>query len=796
MYKLILGLLCSLIATMAFSQENQKFSKIKIDLRGQDIHDLAELGLECDHGERAPHKHLINIFSEDELQIIKEAGFEWKVIIDDVKAYYDIYGTDDHRFGKINSRSVLCEGVSDEALYDYDTPENYVFGSMGGYLTYDEALVEFDKMAALYPNLITERQTIDTIKTHEGRNLYYQVISNNPNNFDESKPQIYYNSLHHAREPNSMSQLVFYMWYLLENYETNDEVKYLVDHSVMFFQPIINPDGYVWNEITNPQGGGLWRKNRYANELNQKVGVDLNRNYGFFWAFDNSGSSPMETSQTYRGPSAFSEPETQATKKLCENNNFQIALNYHTSGNLLIHPWGYSDQPTDEDVLFKSLGRGMNFENDFFLGTGTETVGYVVNGDSDDYMYGEVVEKNKIYSLTPEVGPSFWPNESQIDLINKSTVRMNLNAAHLLFNYGFGKEIMGEDFITTHQGTMTFRFEKSGLIPGMIDFSVVSETPGVTVSNNSYPGLNMNAGDLQEFTINYDVAQDFVGENIEFTMIIDNGIYPHRTSISKKNLIGTELPAVVYNNSIDGLENFTSNDWGLSDDFVSAPFSITDSPDGIYGNNSYSEILFLDEFDLSNASEVNLKFYTKYVIENDYDYVQILASSDGVNYTPLCGKYTNAASQYQGVEGDPVYDSAQNEWVLETVCLDDYLGEESVTIKFALTTDNFVAADGFYFDDVSLEVKSDIVSIQEIPLNVMSVMPNPSNDYVQLSMDAKYFVGDMNYELYDLIGKKLKANDISNPHQKIDISDLSPGTYVLKLNVGDTLFSTCKLIKN
>ena len=796
MHKIILSLICSFLVTTAFSQETQKFSKIKIDLVGHDIHELAELGLECDHGERAPHKHLINVYSEEELDILSDAGYKWKVLIEDVEAFYKVHGTDDHHYVEVESRSQDCSGATGD-LYNYETPENYEYGTMGGYLTYDEALIELDKMSALYPNLITERLPIGDILTHEGRNLYYLVISDNANNIDDTEPQVYYNSLHHAREPNSLSQMIFYMWYLLENYETNPEVKYLVDNASMFFQPIVNPDGYVWNETTNPNGGGFWRKNRFANASGEKVGVDLNRNYGFFWGFDNQGSSPNENAQTYRGPAAFSEPETQATRKLCIDNNFQISLNYHTFGNLLIHPWGYSDEPTDEDILFKSLGRGMNFENDFFVGTGTETVGYTVNGDSDDYMYGEQDEKNKIYSLTPEVGPSFWPNEDQIDILNKSAMRMNLNAAHLLFNYGFAEELLAETFLTADEGTLIFRFEKSGLQAGLIDFSVISETPGLSLSNNSYPALNMNAGETQEFTINYEIDGSFTGEDIDLVMIIDNGVYADRTTINKKYIQQTSMPTIAYSDPISSFDNFVSNDsWGITDDYVSAPFAITDSPNGNYSNNTNSEILFLQNFDLSNAQSANLKFYTKFDIENDYDYTQLQVSRDGINFSPVCGKLTNPAVADQGILGEPVYDANLSDWTLETVCLDDYIGEEALVLKFIFHSDGFQTGDGFYFDELSLEIEDETVSITEIPLNVMSVMPNPANDYVQLTMDAKYFVGDMNYELYDMVGKKLGTNNITNPHQKIDISHLSPGTYIIKLNVGNTLFSTSKVIKN
>jgi len=103
---------------------------------------------------------------------------------------------------------------------------------------------------------------------------------------------------------------------------------------------MVNPDGYTYNENTYPNGGGMWRKNRRVNGGNE-FGVDINRNYGYKWGYDNQGSSPDSSSETYRGPGAFSETETQAVKYFAEQHNIQITLNYHTYGNLLIYPWGY-----------------------------------------------------------------------------------------------------------------------------------------------------------------------------------------------------------------------------------------------------------------------------------------------------------------------------------------------------------------------------------------------------------------------------------------------------------------------
>ena len=63
--------------------------------------------------------------------------------------------------------------------------------------------------------------------------------------------------LHHAREPASLSQLVFYMCYLRENYDSDPKVQAIVDNTGLYFVPVINPDGYLYNKKTDPNGGGF-----------------------------------------------------------------------------------------------------------------------------------------------------------------------------------------------------------------------------------------------------------------------------------------------------------------------------------------------------------------------------------------------------------------------------------------------------------------------------------------------------------------------------------------------------------
>lgn len=248
-------------------------------------------------------------------------------------------------------------------------------------------------MRSKYPHLITAKKAIDSTNlTHENRPIYWVKISGNPD-VDENEPAALYNALHHAREPLALSQLIYYMWYLLENYTNNTEIQYLLDHAALYFVPCVNPDGYVYNELTNPNGGGMWRKNRRNN--GGSYGVDLNRNYDYAFAQDNVGSSALPSSNIYRVPTAFSEPETQNMRDFCEAHDFMFSLNYHSYGDLLIYPWAYNSALTPDSNEYKTFARVMTQENRYNYGTNMETIGYSSNGDADDWFYGEQTNKRK-----------------------------------------------------------------------------------------------------------------------------------------------------------------------------------------------------------------------------------------------------------------------------------------------------------------------------------------------------------------------------------------------------------------
>src|SRR5690606_15325000 len=121
----------------------------------------------------------------------------------------------------------------------------------------------------------------------------------------------------------------------------------------------------------DPGGGGMWRKNRRNN--GSSFGVDLNRNYGYLWGYDNWGSSGNPSSETYRGPSAFSEPETQALRDFLEGGRrVRAAFNYHTYGDLLLFPWGYEAAYTPDHDRFVAASQQMTAVNGYNYGIGPE----------------------------------------------------------------------------------------------------------------------------------------------------------------------------------------------------------------------------------------------------------------------------------------------------------------------------------------------------------------------------------------------------------------------------------------
>ena len=787
------------------AQQNlNQYSRVKIDLTNHSILDVARLGLEADHGDYAKGKHLINDFSNLEMDLLRQNEIPFEILIEDVKAFYVGRNDPGYHNHDNNVETRILGNCDDDGVgiqYDYETPVNYEEGSMGGYLTYDELLVTLDDMVALYPNLISTKAPIGNILTHENRPIYWLRLSDNPN-VEEAEPEVLYTALHHAREPNSLSQMVFYLWYLLENYDSNPEVKYLVDNTAMYFIPCINPDGYIFNENTDPNGGGLWRKNKYLENGTLK-GVDLNRNYGYQWGIDDNGSSPNSTSNVYRGTAPFSEPENQAVRDFCNEHQFKITLNYHSYGNLLIYPWGYSDLVTDEYDTFSSFAESMTRENDFFAGTGTQTVGYAVNGNSDDWMYGETDSKPAIYSMTPEIGDGnfgFWPPQIDIDRLNKSTLKQNLTTAHLVLNYGEAMEINSSNYLTSKIGSLEILLKKYGLEMGDLTLSV-SGVENITITSSNSNTWNMNHLDEETVNFEYTISNDVVNnEELRFAIQIDNGLFISHDTITKIFLDGDIM--VGLSDMGNEINNWTTNGiWNeTTEEFYSSTTSYTDSPFEDYEANQTSEIKLNTPIDLTSAESAFLNFYAKWDIESNYDLAQVMGSVDGNNFVPLCGKYTTSGTFNQDLD-EPVYEGIQTDWVMEEINLEDYIGG-LFWMKFRLKADGGVEGDGFYFDDLSVNLVTGSTSVGEeiSKISSLQIFPNPFSQSLKVNLNLAKQTDNLELRLVNTLGQVV-VNDLyqrlpsGNHLLGMGNSKISEGIYFLQVVLDGEKVGSKKIVK-
>lgn len=213
-------------------------------------------------------------------------------------------------------------------------------------------------------------------QSNEGRNIYAMKISDNPEVRETEESTILFNSMHHAREVMSPEVSLDVIEYLLTNYDSNEKVQHWVNNTEIYVVPMLNVDGNnkVWS------GSSMWRKN-----TKNGYGVDLNRNYPYGWGACN-GSSRSTYSDTYRGPEAASEPETNALMNLVKEVRPVFDISYHSYSELVLYPYGCRPNSADQTVV--KIGKKLGELLDYRPGTPWELL-YNADGGDIDWMYHE-----------------------------------------------------------------------------------------------------------------------------------------------------------------------------------------------------------------------------------------------------------------------------------------------------------------------------------------------------------------------------------------------------------------------
>jgi putative cell wall-binding protein len=279
-----------------------------------------------------------------------------------------------------------------------------------GYHTYAELTDAIRAVAAAHPEIVR----ISSIgRSYEGRELWVAKVSDHVT-IDEPEPEVLLDGGHHGREHLSVEMALAVLQQLAGGYASDAAIRRRVDSTETWIVFDVNPDGTTYD------GGGSsyrnWRKNRQPPPGSTAVGTDLNRNYGWAWGCC-GGSSGSPSSDNYRGPRAWSAPETVAMKRFVDSRvvdgrqQIRIHLSFHTFGRVVVWPWAHASAPVpvaDDAAALAAIGKQMGRLAGYQAMQSNAL--YVTDGDEIDWMYGA----HRIFSYTLELADRKYPPDEMI----------------------------------------------------------------------------------------------------------------------------------------------------------------------------------------------------------------------------------------------------------------------------------------------------------------------------------------------------------------------------------------------
>ncbi len=260
------------------------------------------------------------------------------------------------------------------------------------YHTFEETRAELLAVAASYPEIVL----LDTLgySTTDSMAIWGVKISDNAA-VDEDEPVVLYDGVHHAEEVLGLEVCLWMIDELTSGYGVNDTITAWIDDCEIWFIPLLNPEGHA---VVTAEVDTTWRKNKRDNNENGQFdldydGVDLNYNYDFNW---DQGGSENPASEYYRGPTAFSENETQIMRDFCLAEKPVLALNYHSprssDGDLIYYPWywvGYGFAPDHHTIYAIASELGSRTLNEDGVPYAAY-YGYATKGKARNWQYGVV----------------------------------------------------------------------------------------------------------------------------------------------------------------------------------------------------------------------------------------------------------------------------------------------------------------------------------------------------------------------------------------------------------------------
>ncbi|HYU32995.1 MAG TPA: M14 family zinc carboxypeptidase [Thermoanaerobaculia bacterium] len=285
------------------------------------------------------------------------------------------------------------------------------------YHDYAEMVAELQQAAFDHPAIFS---LFSMGLSYEGRTVWAGKISDNVG-VDEDEPEVLLTHHQHAREHLTVEMALYTLHMLTDEYGVDPEITSLVDGREIWIVFDMNPDGGEYDIATGTYAS--WRKNRQPNAGTSAIGTDLNRNWGYKFGCC-GGSSGTPSSETYRGASAFSAPETDVVRDFVDSRvvggkqQITTSIDFHTYGELVLWPYGYTftdvpaDMSQDDHDVYVTMGQAMATTNGYTPEQSSDL--YITDGTIDDWTYGVHHIFTYTFEMYPVGSPGFYPPDEVI----------------------------------------------------------------------------------------------------------------------------------------------------------------------------------------------------------------------------------------------------------------------------------------------------------------------------------------------------------------------------------------------
>jgi len=376
-----------------------------------------------------------------------------------------------------------------------------------GYKNLAQVMQELNAIAALNPSIakvVDITATYNQPSTLGGRHMYAIKISDNVN-ANEDEPPILVVSNHHVRELVTPVIALNAARNLVQQYGNNADVTRAVNDNEIWIAANWNPDGYVHVfEVDN-----MWRKNRRV--MSNGVGVDLNRNYPVGWDTSCSGST-THSSQTYKGPSAGSEVETQTMMAWANDRRFTKVIDFHSSGREVLwdyhpscatHP--FDDHQKEEGKVISADAGYDRWRSATALG---ENFQWHLKKGANAYLVETHSSFQPTYASAQTEAQQLWPAllnyfNRPIPVVGHVTDQqgnplIDVDVRVLNKNYPFGDDNLtasnGRYQVHVPDGSYSLRFSKPG-------YTSVTKTVAVNSGNTQNLDVSLSTGPIDEVTV-------------------------------------------------------------------------------------------------------------------------------------------------------------------------------------------------------------------------------------------------------------------------------------------------------